>query len=267
MSKVILLTGSVFVGATPLVTLTSTNIRLKNYIDSIKFYIGSEKIDKIVFVENTNIMSSLNYSSLFYDLVAEAKENGKILEILSFDGNREMVEEYGKGYGECENIEYALANSKTIMKDDLLIKITGRYQITNIDKLSKSISVVKPSFIRLGFEDLIDAFVFSFFIDTWHKYFLEAKSMINDRNGVYFEHVIFSLIKEKNINVLRLPMYPIFDQVSGSTGIKENRRYSIYRVLIYLGALSINRDENSKLLKVVKSLLRFKIWMSNLINH
>lgn len=165
MSRILLLTGSLRPNNVPYLTLTDPAIRINHYISAIRYYIFSSSFNKIVFVDNTGDSADLDF------LINEASSNNKKLEVLSFTGNKYRVEHQGKGFGECENIEYALKESSLIESDDLVVKITGRYEVLNINSIYGKINQKLPSFNRIGVNDMVDAFVFSFFPYTWNTYF------------------------------------------------------------------------------------------------
>lgn len=257
MSKILLLTGSLRPYNIPYLILTDLNIRINHYISAIRYYLYSSSFNKIVFVDNTGDSTDLDF------LINEASSNNKELEVLSFTGNKYRVEHQGKGFGECENIEYSLKESNLIESDDLVVKITGRYEVLNINLIYEKINQNLPSFNRIPGNDMIDAFVFSFSPSTWNTYFKNAKEMIDDRNGYYFEHVIFDLIKLNKIRTSRLPYFPSFKQISGTSGVIDDRTQSIYRFLIFAEVISINSWQSKvftllfKIISFTKGVIRF----------
>lgn len=234
MSKVLLLTGSLRPSTTPFLTLTDPNIRINHYISAIKYYIYTSNFNRIVFADNTDSAREICF------LITEAFNFQKKLEIISFAGNKSRVENQGKGFGECEIIEYALNKSKLISSDDLVVKITGRYEILNINKIFEKINTNYPSFIRVPGNNMIDAVVFSFLPTTWNAYFKSAIEMIDDNNGYYFEHVLYDLVKRNQMNISRLPYFPLFSQLSGTSGKLVDRKLSIYSYLIVLEVISVS---------------------------
>ena len=73
--------------------------RLKQYLDSIRFYIESSPFTKIVFCDN----SAYSCDSV-QELMDVAQKRNKTLEWLSFQGNHEKITEQGKGYGEGKGV-------------------------------------------------------------------------------------------------------------------------------------------------------------------
>ena len=99
-------------------------LRKAQYLDAIRFYLKESKCN-IVFCENSGIDISGELSSF---------EQNR-LEYLTF---REK-ERKGKGYGEAKIIEYAIRNSGFIKEAAIIIKITGRIKVRNINDICTSI--------------------------------------------------------------------------------------------------------------------------------
>lgn len=122
--KILFLTGCVNPNGMAYTALQDKDIRLKQYITAINWYLANTELP-IVFVENTNfdILPFLDIQAI-----------GERLECLTFNGN-EYDKNLGKGYGEGLIIKYALKHSRFLKKDSVIIKITGRLILTNISKL------------------------------------------------------------------------------------------------------------------------------------
>lgn len=209
---IILLTGCINPKGMAFTTLSDQEERKAQYINAIQYYLSNTS-SKIVFSEN----SGTDISSLFKDAI----ESGR-MEYLSFHGNQDKTR--GKGYGECEIIEYALDNSKLIhsSKDQRIAKITGRLIVRNIKgilrwhKLLFSKQTVFCTINSdLSFPDsrLIVAPV------SFYKAFLHSKELINDSKGYYFEHALCETLKRENdYSYSPFLFMPCIEGVSGSTG-------------------------------------------------
>lgn len=123
---VILLTGTVFPNSNDILALKDPEERKSQYIEAIQFYLSKTDFD-IVFVEN----SGTSLEKYF--------EGSPRIEFLTFNSPK-SVPDKGKGYKELEIIDYSFKNSSLISSAKGVIKITGRLQILNISKISKSIS-------------------------------------------------------------------------------------------------------------------------------
>lgn len=190
--------------------LSDKEERKKQYLNAINYYIRNTRYP-IVFTEN----SETDISILFEDAIKSGR-----LECLSFKGNN--AKEKGKGYGECEIIQYTLDNSKVVQSnnDKRIAKITGRLIIKNIKSI---INIHKFFFPRqtvfcainsdLSFPDsrLIIA------PESFYHTFLKYKEEINDSQGHYFEHIICKTIKsDKKINYSPFLIQPHIQGMSGS---------------------------------------------------
>jgi len=213
---ILLLTGCIDPNGMALTKLNDKEEREKQYCNAIHYYLHNTKFP-IVFTEN----SGTDISPLFRDAI----ESGR-LESLSFVGNKDKIR--GKGYGECEIIEYALNNSKFIQttQDKRIIKITGRLIVRNIKKIVRLHYLLFPMnsiFCAIN-SDL--SFPDSRLIiaqSDFYRLFLQSNEMINDSAGYYFEHVLCDTIKkEKQFPYAPFFIIPRIEGVSGSTGKQYN---------------------------------------------
>ena len=124
---ILLLTGCINPNGMAFTALSNLEERKSQYINAIRYYLSNTNF-QIVFCEN----SGTNISPLFQRGI----DSGR-MEYLTFNGNQDK--ERGKGYGECEIIEYALKQSKLISSshDRRIAKITGRLIVRNITSIIK----------------------------------------------------------------------------------------------------------------------------------
>ena len=109
----LIITGCIKVNDnTPYVAVRDDRLRLDDYISTIKWAIESEVFDKIVFCDNSGYVYD---DKEIQDL---AKIRLKKFEWLCFQASPDLVNTYGKGYGEGEIIKYVLNNSKIISDSD-----------------------------------------------------------------------------------------------------------------------------------------------------
>ena len=209
---VILLTACINPNGMPFTALTKQEERKKQYVDAIHYYLSTTKL-KIVFVEN----SGTDVSDFFLENIKAGR-----LECLTFQGNQNKLR--GKGYGECEIIEYAIANSRLLRLDrnNQIAKITGRLVVRNINAI---IMIHNLLFSRktvlfainsdLTFPDSRCVIApKSFFVK-----FINMKEKINDSIGYYFEHALLDTIKaEYNYSYSPFFIQPDIEGMSGSTG-------------------------------------------------
>lgn len=209
----LLITGSIKPENVPFLTIIDPNERLKQYIESISWYIEKSDIKDIVFCENTNYYFDTTH------LLELAEKNNKNLEILQFKGNNTKVSQFGKGWGEGEIIKYCIENSEIVKNKEFFLKVTGRVIVKNIDKIISKIDIDKCYFIKLQYNMMSTVF-YGTNIDLYNKYFLNGYNYVNDLEGYYLEKVFYDIIKkaERSLNVNSLPFYPKYVGISGSSG-------------------------------------------------
>jgi hypothetical protein len=225
---IILLTGCINPNGMSFTTLNNPRERREQYVAAINYYLTNSNYP-IVFVENTGTDISEQFTS--------AIQSGR-MEYLSFNGNKEK--ERGKGYGECEIIQYALEHSKLIhsSKDKRIIKITGRLIIQNISLITKIHTIIfSPKYVICTISNDFTYADSRFVIaqaDFYQK-FIKHKEMINDTKGYYFEHALCDTIKREAFYSFT-PFYimPQIIGVSGSTGeIYQKKFQTFYSRLSY----------------------------------
>ena len=104
--------------------IQNVNIRRKQYYEALKYYIYNTDY-RIVFVDN----SGYDISPDFIKYINEGR-----LEVITIDNNN-FNKKLGKGYGEWLIIYHGILNSKFINKDSIIIKVTGRHIIKNINAI------------------------------------------------------------------------------------------------------------------------------------
>lgn len=195
------------------------NIRLEQYMDSLKFYIHQEKITDIIFCDNSNCEGIDEQL-----LINEAINEGKTLEILKFKMNEQLVCKKGKSYGELCIMDYIFSNSELIKKHDYFVKVTGRLKVENINKILECISNQYNYFVFLGNpvnakSKKIDT---RFYGMKYQDYFEIKKTLeqtVDESNDITLEQGFFTSLKENKILFKMIPFYPRITGVSGSTGI------------------------------------------------
>ena len=234
---VILLTACVNPGGMPFTVLNDTSERLRQYREALDFYLHETTLP-IVFCENTLCDFSEDYKEYI---------NKGRLEYITFDGNN-FDKSKGKGYGEALIMEEAFRKSVIIKPSDIIVKITGRLKVLNINILindnirlfANTIQTMNPS------NDFVDSRViispFSFFQDS----FLPQKKLINDNDNLFFEHVLFkSLIQRKCFMFIPFLHIPEILGMSGSNGTAykpENRNVNKTRYMFDMLGNSIRME-------------------------
>lgn len=221
----LIITGCIKVNDnTPYVAVRDDRLRLDDYISTIKWAIESEVFDKIVFCDNSGYVYD---DKEIQDL---AKIRFKKFEWLCFQASPDLVNTYGKGYGEGEIIKYVLNNSKIISDSDYFFcKITGRLRISNIENLLRK---DRNCFMKKHYSKEIDTRFYCISIDTYKKYMLNVYKNTYDSQGKYLEHVFYEALKKYKIKYKMFMERPLFLGISGSTGRKYEEIRKKHEIII-----------------------------------
>ena len=203
--------------------LNNPEERKAQYVNAIRYYLN-ETIYPVVFAEN----SGTDISLIFQGFI----DSGR-LECLTYMGNQNK--EKGKGYGEAEIIEFAIKNSRLIDEKCIIIKITGRLIIKNINNILRPLKT-HTDFVSCQFHSdlkFADSRLVCAITAFYHQ-FLYFKEQINDQKGVYFEHILSFSVINSNLYYIPFPEEPIFIGQSGTTGATYHpNTESIRNTLLY----------------------------------
>jgi hypothetical protein len=130
----IVLTGTVHTKSVAQVARTDSTIRQQDYLLSLTKWL-SQTDHSLVFCENSA-------AQLDWLEGLQHKFPGR-LEVLSFQGNS-FEGNRGKGYGEALTLNHVLSSSVTVRRVEYLVKVSGRYFVTNIDAILQSTLVSNP---------------------------------------------------------------------------------------------------------------------------
>lgn len=190
--------------------------RLRQYKDSIYFFLESGAFSKVVFCENSNYgTEKLSY------LMEFAQKRGIELELLSFQGNVEMSCIHGKGYGEGEIMDYVFTHSRLVEKEPYFVKITGRLKVDNVKDIVKHMNLQRTYFNipNRTIRTFYDTRIYGMSVELFKNYFLNSYEQVMDGQGVFLEMVYTEILQKNNIIVFNFPRYPRIVGMSGSGGI------------------------------------------------
>ena len=127
----------------------------------------------------------------------------------------------GKGWCECKLINFAC---KKYPNDDLL-KISGRYIYTNIDKIIIDVIDSKePICTHNIYRKLTYTSIIYFPYLTWREYIRSVSFLkINDKNNFYLEHSIYTFLINKSTRAFKELPKLLETSRSGKTNIKYKR--------------------------------------------
>lgn len=193
--------------------IMDTNIRLQQYLDNIIFLITKSKIlTKIVFCESSG------YQNQIFDFLKQLAElYNKQFEYLTFEWNNQQVIKKGRGYGEQEILEYFLVHSQLIKEETSFIKLTGRYQVKNIDEVLSTSKDLENAFSRMiPWEKRCSTAFFKINITIFNQYLKGCAEEVNDEKwadhqleGVYYRRL-------QSLNLPSWEKVPIFEAQTGS---------------------------------------------------
>ncbi len=213
---ILIITGTIAPKKQDKLTVSDTDERLKQYVDSIEFYIVSGAFKKIIFCDNSNYLCEETDKTL----ANKAMSNGVELEIFHFDGDSEKVLHKGKGYGEGEIMEYIFTQSTLLQGETRFFKVTGRLMVHNIKELVKKIGD-RDIYINIpnrNEKSMYDTRLYAIKTDIYKKCFLKAYESVDDDNGYYLEHVFADGIKNNLLKSRNFAKYPRITGVSGTFG-------------------------------------------------
>lgn len=213
---VIVVTGTIAPKKQEYLVITEVEERLLQYRNTLEQLIMCTSGLNIVFCENSDYGITV-----FENLIPIAKKHGNQLELLSFSGDTTTLMEKGKGYGEGEIIQYALANSRLLQKDSYMMKLTGRLFVDNIVAIEKCLKQDKiyfniPNIHRM---DIYDTRLYAMPIAVYKTYFQDVYKQVNDSQGDFLESVYTDVILRENLKVRNFPRYPRITGISGSNGL------------------------------------------------
>lgn len=193
--------------------IVDTNTRLQQYLDNIIFLITKSKVlTKIVFCESSG------YQNQIFDfLKCLAAFYNKQFEYLTFSWNNEQVIKKGRGYGEQEILEYFLAHSQLVKEEKNFIKLTGRYQVVNIDDVLSSSKNFENAFSRMiPWEKRCSTAFFKINISLFNQYLKGCAEEVNDSKGVDYQLEGVYYRRLQPLNLASWIQLPIFEAETGS---------------------------------------------------
>lgn len=217
---VILMTACVRPDGMIYTALQDPQIRAKQYLDSIEFYLRETDYD-IIFCENSGI-------NLLDEISCPQKETR--LEYLTFYGN-DYNKEYGKGYGEAKIIQYAIQHSQFLKKSSFIIKITGRIKVLNINDIDRILHGMTMDEDIIGVDFSSDMGRISSVCFLSSKIWLEQVmtkygELIRDDGALNFEGALYKAIVESpKLKIFRFN--PRLDGVSAGFNIPYRNRSEI----------------------------------------
>jgi hypothetical protein len=206
-----------------MVAIKNPNLRLKQYLDSLKF-LCSQNVKRITIIENSG-----------YDFSEEARKiSGQIsIEYISYKerGNRFSI-------AQLEALMYVKFFEKTsfLEVDSDIVKVTGRYCFRNLDKFIKKsgnhVFSFRPTLLQKKARSILTCLYQLNLIEfkAWSDF------LINENlSAMPLEMHFANFINTRNIKPEFMP-YPIIEGYSGSFGTSYSKMHK-EKTRIYLSKI------------------------------
>jgi hypothetical protein len=211
-SFVLLLTATIDPGATTMVARKDPQVRLRDYQYSLTAWLSSGAVGKIVLYENSgsDISSLKDIAQRFPDLDVEFH---------SFFGN-ESGSSKGKGYAELLGIARTLEQSQLIRNCRFMVKCTGRITLANANKVFRLVNDMEFDVMcSLGRNlTFADSRLFAAKPSFISQYLIPQQAIIDDSNGVFFEHALACATARALSDRKRWLPFPVFPDIRGISG-------------------------------------------------
>ena len=210
--RALLITGTI-VPNSSFVTHTNIKQRRQEYFDGLMFYASEFLDDDLFFIENSTY--DFDTDEQFQTLFKE-----KNITLIKQSVSDKFIE--GKGYQEFEMLDSVI--EKLAPHYELFIKITGRYKVLNLKKITNTPcqNMIADSHKKPKVTQTNVFYVTSMFYTTYLK---GLYLKVNDTKGTFIEHVVYDqLISKNKLNqVILFKENPIITGFSGSYGGTLNR--------------------------------------------
>ena len=174
------------------------------------FFWANLGIDKIVIADATE---SIILGKEELKLLAGI---GTQVEQLCYRQNDQAVIEKGKGFGEGALMKFALETSNFLRDEEHFYKCTGKVYCRNFEEIATIIQQnnLQSMFWQEPLQNRIDTRFFYTSKDFCEQLLLPAYEKIDDRKGIFSEHVVYELANSKLVkgNSVR----PLLSGFSGS---------------------------------------------------
>jgi hypothetical protein len=210
--RALLITGTI-VPNSNFVAYANVEERRKEYYDSLLFYSNNFRDDYLFFLENSSYDFAKDKE--FQQLLAD-----KNITLLKFPVSDKFNQ--GKGYQEFEMLDNAI--EKLAIEYNSFIKITGRYKVMNLKRLTS----FKCEGLVADFHKKTKVTQTNVFYVSGSFYNSNLKGLylqVDDSKGVYIEKIVYNKIETEKLEkkVRLFSLNPIIVGISGSYGGTLNR--------------------------------------------
>ena len=209
-------------------TLLDPGRREEQYMDALSWFIRESPLTKIIVCDN----SGYQYPKSFYEL---AETHHKKIELLSFNGNNALVQEYGKGYGEGEIMDFVMTHSLLLQEVEGFFKVTGRLKVVNIAKVLRQskatenyfmpVSLLRPRFlVPRAARPCVEVRVYYVTKEFFSTVLLNAYKGVRDDHTFFLEHAYYQAIAQSytastgSCSATRVRCFPTAPEITGMSG-------------------------------------------------
>lgn len=254
-------------------------IRKRDYIRALLYYITQSNFDNIIFCENSNT----NLKD-FEEIKKIAKSHNKKLEILVFNWNKDLALNYWYWAWEAEIFDYCFENSKLFKNLDSFYKITWRYILKDINYIIWRLENTKNYFHKQWLfmsQFTVSTAFFRISKENYEKYLYKKQIKLYEeldkkdyKNEIYFknhfpiERVWYTLLRNEILRHKQPLSFPIIYEYpkTNSHWINENIRNIVYKSYCYL-KLNQYWFVHKIIDKLFYKLTYKKLIIDNLINY
>lgn len=209
----LVLTATVDPGATPFTARANPVERANDYATALRIWTRQPSIKRIVMCENSG------YDLSKFDM-AIARRPDLTVELLAAPVQSHPPER-GKGFGEMAMLEYVASASRVFAESRGMVKVTGRYTVRNWSKVIAEVEASANADIICNLAKNLrwaDSRVYYATHSFSEKYLLPRLTMINDSQGVYFEHVLARAVHALLADGREWRMWPVLPDIAGTSG-------------------------------------------------
>lgn len=199
------------------VSLKDEESRIHLTLESIKNWLNISSALKLVICDG----SSFDLSD-----IVKAAFPGADIECLNFRNSTNLVALYGKGYGEGEIINHAIANSKFLAASDNFVKCTAKLWVENY---ADCLAEWNGRLLCHGVFNDVFSFRKTHFRQIDTRFFIVNKEFYNDNfssaymrltNGrqLSIEDHFLEIVREKKLERILFSVPPVICGVGGGTG-------------------------------------------------
>jgi hypothetical protein len=228
MSEVLVFITATFdSGKTPQVKRSDPEERKQDYLTAFRTWMSLNCNADIIFCENSNA----DLSS-FHEVVAEHGGDATI-RLISFAGNA-GAQHKGKGYGEIEMLRYAFDMMPELKDYRYIVKVSGRYRVTNGVKVIEQIRQMSADLICDIHANLTygDTRTVAFKPHIALAHLIPYQDELDETRGIIIEHLMARCLHRTLLaggSWAPLPCTPICDGISGSWNTPQ-RDTLLYRI-------------------------------------